>query len=309
MIRPATEADAPRIAYLMSLNRTEPITAEGLLDHDRLFPPNGVNRYLVLDLPGEGVVCFGRTQRWPNQPATERKWTIHTAISHERRGYASAMMEALHEPEVTRICVDVRDSDKDSLAFAEHRGFEREGHVFESIIDLPDFDESGFDAIVGCAESQGVRFFSYAETAMDEEARRLLWSVNEEVGIDEPGSSGEVMSFEDWTRSVSQARWFAPKGQIVAAVGDEWVGLGAVGELTTGCYYNLFTGVRRPHRGKGIAKALKALGIRYAKAQGGQTLRTHNNAKNGPMLAINRSFGYSPLPGWFTLEKEISVAT
>jgi len=309
MIRPATEADAPRVAALLSLNRTEPITPEGLTDFNRLFPASGINRCLVLDLPGEGLVCCGRSQRWPNHPVGERKWTVHTDPAHRRRGYATAMMEALHEPGVTRLCTDVRDSDPESLAFAEHRGFERDGHVLESIIDLPEFDEGGFDAIVGCAESQGVRFFPYSATAMNDESLRLLWSVNEEVGVDEPGSSGEVMRFDDWKRSVGGAHWFAPEGQIVAAVGDEWVGLGAVGELTPGRFYNLFTGVRRPHRGKGIAKALKALGIRYAKAQGGLTLRTHNNAKNEPMLAINRSFGYVPLPGWFSLEKEFPLAT
>jgi mycothiol synthase len=309
VIRPATEADASRVAELMSLNRMEPITAEGLLDHDRHFPRGGVNRYLVVDLPGDGIVCFGRAQRWPNQPRDLRKWTINVDPAFRRRGYAQAIMEALHEPEVARLRVEVRDTDAESLGFAQRRGFEQTQHVFESIIDLIRFDDEAFDEIIRCAEANGVRFFSYAETAMDEEALRRLWAVNEETGVDEPGSDGEAMSFEDWSLSVGQARWFAPKGQIVAAVGDEWVGLGAVGELTPGRFYNLYTGVRRPHRGKGIAKALKALGLRYARAQGGLTLRTHNNSTNGPMLAINRSFGYQPLPGLYTLEKEISIGT
>ncbi len=309
MIRPASEVDFVRIGELMSLNRTEPITAVELLEYCGRFPSEGTLRYLVLDLPDTGVVAFGRAWRRPNEPAGRLNLTVATAPDFRNRGYAQRLIEALVEPEVTGLRVEVRDGDEVSLAFAKKRGFHNTAHTFESSIDLKLVDESGFDDHIRQAEAQGVRFFSFAETAMDEAALRRIYFVNEDSGLDEPGAEPTPMSFEHWRDGVSKAHWFAPRGQILAAVGDEWVGLGAVGELTPGRFYNLFTGVLTAYRGRGIAKALKALGIRYAKNQGGLTLRTNNHSANAPMLAINQRFGYVPLPGWLTFEKEISLGT
>jgi hypothetical protein len=34
-------------------------------------------------------------------------------------------------------------------------------------------------------------------------------------------------------------------------------------------------------------------------------LRTNNNSKNAPILAVNRAFGYKPEPGRFELNKQL----
>jgi hypothetical protein len=64
---------------------------------------------------------------------------------------------------------------------------------------------------------------------------------------------------------------------------------------------NMITGVDRTYRGRKIAKALKLLTIRYAKAYGATAIRTNNDSENGTMLAINRKLGYRPQPGLYKL--------
>ena len=63
------------------------------------------------------------------------------------------------------------------------------------------------------------------------------------------------------------------------------------------------TAVLPKHRGQGIARALKIAGIVAAKAQGFEAIRTDNDTRNAPMLAINDSLGFRRLPAMVTLEK------
>ena len=69
--------------------------------------------------------------------------------------------------------------------------------------------------------------------------------------------------------------------------------------------YNLMTGVDRAYRSRHIALALKVQSICFAKAFGADSIRTHNDSQNGPMLAINRKLGYQPRPGEYRLIKRV----
>jgi GNAT superfamily N-acetyltransferase len=307
-IRPATETDLPRIAELIGLNRNEPFALESLLDFEAKFPEAGTKRMLVIEC-GRTVVCWGRAMRMPHDEPERRQIDIATLPAYRRKGLGTAMLEALVQVGMTDSRTSVRDDDPESLRFAERHGFVRYRHVFESRLDLDAVDLDLVWQAIERAERNGVRFFSFAETAMDEDATRRLWAVNSVSNLDQPGQDESKPNFEDWCSMVTQSSWFDPGGQILAAVGDEWVGLGAVGTFSPGCFYNLYTGVLKPHRGQCIATALKALGIRYAQSRDGKSIRTNNNAENAPMLAINRRFGYVPLPGWYTLRKEINLAS
>jgi predicted GNAT superfamily acetyltransferase len=103
-------------------------------------------------------------------------------------------------------------------------------------------------------------------------------------------------------RIFDTSSWFRPAGQILAADGDQFVGLSAVGyfEQSNSCY-NLMTGVLASHRGRKIAQALKLRSIQFAKAIGAAYIRTNNDSENAAMLAINRKLGYVPKPGIYRL--------
>lgn len=70
--------------------------------------------------------------------------------------------------------------------------------------------------------------------------------------------------------------------------------------------YNLFTGVEKSYRGRKLAQAVKGLALQYARENlGVSTVRTHHNALNDPMLAIDRKMGYVTINGYYSLEKPL----
>lgn len=85
----------------------------------------------------------------------------------------------------------------------------------------------------------------------------------------------------------------------VARRGDEYLGLSFLkfpperGNVWTG-----FTAVAREHRGKGVAKGVKMETLAQAIAMGIPRVRTDNDEENAPMLHINESLGYEPIPAF-----------
>ena len=61
------------------------------------------------------------------------------------------------------------------------------------------------------------------------------------------------------------------------------------------------TATRRSARGRGVASALKRATVLHARERGLRRLRTENEERNAPMLAINRRMGYRPTPAWLSM--------
>lgn len=55
-------------------------------------------------------------------------------------------------------------------------------------------------------------------------------------------------------------------------------------------------------RGKGLAMALKLETVRYAQRLGVDHIKTWNDQKNRPMLAINEVMGFARQPAWIGVE-------
>ena len=152
-----------------------------------------------------------------------------------------------------------------------------------------------------------MRFFSLADLpGVAEAEKRTLYEINRAAALDNPGNEGAFPPFEQFCKYVFEAAWYRPHGQILAAADDRWVGLAAVAFYPEQGYaYNAFTGVAPEYRGRGLAQALKLLAIRQAVADGARYIRTDNDSRNAPMLAINRKLGYQPLPGVYILTRRI----
>lgn len=69
-----------------------------------------------------------------------------------------------------------------------------------------------------------------------------------------------------------------------------------------------FTGTDPDHRGLGIARAVKMETLGQAVALGVPRVRTGNDAENAPILHINQTLGYRPLPPWRTFAKTVEPA-
>jgi GNAT superfamily N-acetyltransferase len=59
-------------------------------------------------------------------------------------------------------------------------------------------------------------------------------------------------------------------------------------------YWSGMTGTRSAYRNRGLAKLVKNQSLHRARAAGYTEAFTGNDAGNGPMLAINKWFGYQP---------------
>jgi GNAT superfamily N-acetyltransferase len=67
-----------------------------------------------------------------------------------------------------------------------------------------------------------------------------------------------------------------------------------------------FTCTHPDYRGRGIARAVKLQSLAQAIELGIPSVRTGNDSENAPMLHINETLGYDPLPGYISLVKRVS---
>ena len=67
------------------------------------------------------------------------------------------------------------------------------------------------------------------------------------------------------------------------------------------------TGVKRAHRGRGIATALKAAQIAWAKENGYESLQTANEVRNAPIRHLNAKHGYVLEPGTVIVRGSIAA--
>ena len=215
--------------------------------------------------------------------------------------YTEALRLA-REQGATHLESTLREGDLPSLKFVETRGFKIERHMFESTLDLTDFDEHCFDDLMARVRAEGFRFFSLAEAGATDENKQKLYEVNRAAALDDPGNTGTFPDFYAFSKNVFEASWFRADTQILASHADRWVGLAAIGIYPADNHaYNAFTGVLREYRGRGLAQALKLQTILLARKEGVRYVRTHNDSNNAPMLAINRKLGYKPESGVYKI--------
>jgi GNAT superfamily N-acetyltransferase len=297
-------ADVERTVAIYNTWSLEPMTVERALEWEAGLPTDARRYRSVAESRAGEVVGYGEATHkpWAEPGLYEVEFVVDTLW--RGRGVGAAlwrdMLAWLRAEGATRVEVQLRDNDPAAIRFAEARSFTRERHRFESTLDLASFDERPFVGALTQAQAEGYRFFSLADVGDTEEARRRDYAINRRAALDIPGAAQTFAPFEEWRRFVCGASWYRPDGQIMAARGDEWIGLAALGYFAaTNSMYNMVTGVDRAHRGHGVAQALKLLAIRCARRYGAVYIRTHNDSENAPILAINRKLGYQPQPGLY----------
>ena len=304
------ETDFLRVAELLNQVGSEPVTSAMLHESESRRPPGQIRRRMAVVNEDGVIVGYSVVRHAPHMQAgrfylwvvVDPTWRNHGIGA---RLYDDALDFALSQG-ATLLDSDVREEHRESLRFAVSRGFTIDRHMFESVIDLKTFDESRFEGIVDSVVASSIRFFSLVDAGNTLEAQRKLYEVNRATSLDDPASHGTFPDFDEFSLNVFQASWFRPEGQILAADGDRYVGLAAVGYVEAdNSMYNMITGVIEPYRGRRIAQALKVLAIRFAKSYGAESIRTHNDSQNAPMLAINHKLGYQPRPGEYRVIKRL----
>lgn len=298
------ETDAADMARLYSFTLAEPINVETAREWWTLREGEIRTTMLALSENGE-VLGYWDLDRetWMKPGYFFIKVIVDPQVRNQGLGtklYADALQSACDRGAI-QLGTRIQEADEASLRFAQKRGFEIERHFFESTLDLNEFNEHHFDEVISQVRTQGFEFISLAEAGNTEANQHKLYEVNRSASLDDPGSDGTFPDFYAFSKNVFEASWFRADTQILAAHGEEWVGLSAVAIYKDGHAYNAFTGVRRDYRGRRLAQALKLHTVMLARKEGMRYIRTHNDSFNAPMLAINRKLGYKAEPGIYKL--------
>ena len=159
-------------------------------------------------------------------------------------------------------------------------------------LDLGSFDERPFRRYVESCEQEGIEFATIESLGDTEIERRKLYELNRECSRDIPGR-GAFYSYDEYVKTRFAVASYSPAGTVVALDEREWIGMSAISDWRLkGFMFNEMTGVRESHRGRGIATAMKVLGIRFAGSTGARWLYTIHGALNPGAIRMNRRLGY-----------------
>jgi mycothiol synthase len=246
------------------------------------------------DPAGSGVGAVG-----PHRP---EQVTAITAVLPERRrrGIGTALYHAISgwaaERGLDKLVARVPDDDPESLAFAQKRGFVQVTHEQGLVLPLAKVETPPLEL------PDGVEIVTWAERPGIE---RGLYEVAVEAYPDIPGQEDDAVEpFEGWLEHEMRGSGDRPDATMVALDGDRVIGYAkfSLTEAQPKTAHHDLTAVKRAWRGRGIAGALKAAQIRWAKEHGFEELRTTNEERNEPIRRLNARLGYRPAPGRIFLE-------
>jgi mycothiol synthase len=224
----------------------------------------------------------------------------------ERRGHGigdelRAVLERwAAEHDATELDSPVAEDDDGSLAWAADRGYQEAGRNSRMVLDL-----TAIDAPV-VEPPPGIEIVTWAEHP---DLAEGLWEVAREAGADIPGEEDtDVGQLDEWLERDMRGSGDRPEAVFVAVEGGEVLGYAKLSfsEETTERAFHDLTGVKRAHRGRGIAAILKAAQIAWAKEQGFTSLQTSNEVRNAPIRHLNAKHGYVLEPGVVIVRATIS---
>jgi GNAT superfamily N-acetyltransferase len=220
---------------------------------------------------------------------------LWVAPEERRRGAGSELYRAVSSWAAERghreLEVPVRDDDRESVAFAERRGFAPFRRERGLVLELAALEPPRIEP------PAGVEIVTWAERP---DLAGGIYEVAAEALPDIPGEQDSAVEpFEGWLDHEMRGPGDRPEATFVALAGDEVVGYAkfALSDAQPTTAHHDLTAVKRAWRGRGIAGALKATQIVWAKESGFKELRTRNEERNEPIRRLNERFGYRPAPG------------
>jgi len=275
-------------------------------DHSRFFKTR-----IVAEEDG-GIVGSVEVHHRPSRFHPDRyAFDVWVLPDRRRRGLGSALhgagLKVLRERNAIAATSGVKESMSDGVEFTRKRGWIEVKRDWESRLVVADFDFERFAGATERVTARGVRISTYAaENARDADAPRKAFELTDECRRDVPAVDAATdVTFDEWRQEWIDAPSFLPDAFFVAIdAGGHWLGMSNLFRSIEdpSFIWQGLTGVRREARGTGLAMALKLETVRYARRLGVDHIKTWNDQRNRPMLAINEAMGFAKQPAWIGLE-------
>ncbi len=260
--------------------------AEALRDQLAVAPEL---RFLLALDDGEAVGCGSAGSYVPGEPGEHAPADATVLPEHRGRGVGTAILRAASEHArslgKTGLTLEVREDEREALAFLQRRGYEVVERQKAVALDLTALEPPA------PTTPPGVEIVTRRDDLV-----RGMYEVALEAGRDIPGLDAEHQpTFEEWGAfELKPSR--DPRAAFVALVDGEVAGFAQIDVVGETGYHGL-TAVRRADRRRGIGRALKLHQIAAAKELGLATLITESEERNEPMRSLNASLGYRSIPG------------
>lgn len=312
-VRELEDADWDAVADLVNMHDHQGLTGDLLRERHRNWETGDPRMWVVATNEAGEVMAYARSARRKSDPSGKFSTNLYVHPSVEGRGIGRSLYERNQlfaaENGADHLVVIVEDCADRGNAFAKQAGFYPIQHLFESKLNLETFDAAPFLMRKQELESEGYRFMSLIEAGDTIESWRRLHELDSETDVDTPGfENWGFRPFERYLHETRDSSIYMLGGVHVAEFEGEWVGQNIVTSHPTGEMHTDYSGVRREHRGKGLAQTLKALGAEFCRQCGAKVLVTNNDERNAAMLAVNAKFGFVVQPGFRIYRKDLNMA-
>ncbi|WP_406859989.1 GNAT family N-acetyltransferase [Streptomyces sp. HUAS MG47] len=250
--------------------------------------PDARARPLVAEADGR-IIGTAQVSLYHDSPQ-EGAGTLNVYVDpeHRRLGAGSLLVRAAEEHLAEQGATDLYTwvlDEPGNRAFAELHGYaaRRSAHFLRLDLASAPLPEPQ-------APPAGVELRPAADFAADP---RPLFELDALTTADEPGDvSAELDDYDHWLATTWRHPLFSAELTTVALVDGAPAAFSAAQVDGAGRYVTGMTGTAPAHRGRGLAKLAKNDSLHRARAAGCTEAFTGNDAENGPMLAINKWFGY-----------------
>ena len=288
-VRPEVRADVEGFSHVRRLALPFFLTTPESVAYDVTHAlPDAHCRPLLAEEDGEviGTAQVGLVRDSPEPGQGYINVYVHP--ERTRRGAGSMLVRAAEEhltaAGATKLFAWVLD-EPGNRAFAERHGYRgsRSAHFLR--LDLANGSLPPLQS-----PPPGVELRTGADFADDP---RPLFELDAETMSDEPSDvSYEFTDYEAWLEDTWNHPLISHELTSVALVDGRPAAFSAARTDSGTRYGTVMTGTARAFRGRGLAKLAKNDSLHRARAAGLTEAFTGNDTGNGPMLAINKWFGY-----------------